>query len=80
VKICPYCKQVVTFYYDKYRCSYCSVWLDPDEVLSNPLDRPSAPWSADNTLSEAARPVGSRAADQSGGQAPDGQNGSNPQD
>jgi hypothetical protein len=80
VKICPHCKQVVTFYYGKYRCGYCSVWLDPDEVLSNPPDPLSAPWSADNTLSEAARPVCSHAADQSNGQAPAGQNGSNSQD
>ena len=55
MKSCPQCKHIVTFYYDKYRCSYCSIWLDPDEVLSNSSDNSPVSGNVDSTLTEVQR-------------------------
>ena len=75
MKSCPWCKHIVMFYYNKYRCGYCSIWLDPNEVLSNVSDRALVPEDADSVLVEAQRHLaGNHAADKSSEQVPVGQN------
>jgi uncharacterized Zn finger protein (UPF0148 family) len=49
MKTCPHCKSVVVFYYGMYRCSNCSVWLCPDEVVSDIPHRSTPSESADST-------------------------------
>ena len=78
MKSCPWCKHIVTFYYDKYRCGHCSIWLDPDEVLSDVLNRSLAPGDTNSVLTEVQGClVGNHAANKLSGQVPVGQNGSN---
>lgn len=72
---CPHCKHVVTLYYDKYRCGYCSVWLGLDEVLPNALDLSSAHRNTINIPTETQRHLTSNhTVDKSSEQTPVGQN------
>jgi hypothetical protein len=47
MKTCPHCKNVVMLYSGMYRCRNCSVWLYPEEVVSDMPHRPTVSESAD---------------------------------
>ena len=80
MKSCPHCKHIVTFHYDKYRCGYCSVWLGPDEVLSDTPDLSPARGNTDSIPTEAQRRASNHAVDKLREQILIGQNRSDSQD